>query len=240
MNIRRSTERGAFQNSWLDTRHTFSFANYYDPKHMGVANLRVINDDRIAPAGGFPTHPHRDMEIISYVVEGELAHRDSMGNTSVIKAGEVQRMSAGTGIKHSEYNPSSQSATRLLQIWLLPTHSGSEPSYAQKAFPYASRRGKITLLVSPDSDEGSISADTDARLYSALVDENQRLEYQIADDRQVYLQVVSGRVAINAQELEEGDGAQVNQAGSLTLFGTSTADVLLFDLPTAKQKITKQ
>ncbi|MAZ67096.1 MAG: quercetin 2,3-dioxygenase [Kangiellaceae bacterium] len=235
MNIRRSTERGAFQNSWLDTRHTFSFANYYDPKHMGVANLRVINDDRIAPAGGFPTHPHRDMEIVSYVVEGELAHRDSMGNTSVIRAGEVQRMSAGSGVKHSEYNPSNQTATRLLQIWLLPAHQGSEPGYAQKAFPHATRRGEITLLVSPDGVDGSISADTDARLYSALVDENQRLEYQIDDDRQVYLQVVSGKVEINNQSFDEGDGAQIPHATALTLFGTSPADVVIFDLPATKQ-----
>ncbi|MCZ6723199.1 MAG: pirin family protein, partial [Gammaproteobacteria bacterium] len=192
INVRRGNERGHFKNDWLDSHHSFSFGSYYDPEHMGVSILRVINDDHIVPGGGFPTHSHRDMEIVSYVLEGELEHRDSMGNGSVIRPGEVQRMSAGTGVTHSEYNPSDRNGANFLQIWLLPNERGMKPGYAQQFFAPEERQGQLRLLVSQDGAAGSIAANTDAMLLGTLLNEDQQVTHEIRPDRMVYVHVASG------------------------------------------------
>lgn len=230
LTIRRSQERGHANHGWLDSYHTFSFANYYDPAHMGFRSLRVINEDWIAPERGFGTHPHRDMEIISYVLEGALEHKDSMGNGSIIRPGEVQRMSAGTGVTHSEFNPSSQEAAHLLQIWILPDTAGVEPSYEQKTFSAAEKTGQLRLIASRDGREGSVQIHQDANLYAAIVQPGETLTQDLNPDRGVWIQVAVGSVTVNGESLNAGDAAALTQETVLKLVGQSQAEVLVFDL----------
>ena len=229
--IKRADERGHFQNDWLDSRHSFSFGEYHDPDNMGVSTLRVINDDWVSPSAGFPTHPHRDMEIVSYVLEGELAHKDSMGNGSVIRPGDVQRMSAGIGITHSEFNPSDANKANFLQIWLLPTERGIQPVYEQRHFAAEDKQGRLQLLVSPDGREGSISANSDALIYAALLDEGQSVAHDINPGRTAYVHVARGSVEINGQQLSAGDGATKAAGSNLQITGRDRGEILLFDLP---------
>ncbi|HMJ12310.1 MAG TPA: pirin family protein, partial [Polyangiaceae bacterium] len=215
---------------WLDSYHSFSFADYYDPEHMGFRALRVINEDWIAPAQGFGRHPHRDMEIISYVREGALEHQDSMGNGSVMRPGDVQRMSAGTGVTHSEFNASQTEPVHLLQIWLLPSERGIEPSYEQKHFSAQEKQGKLRLVASPNGDDGSVTIHTDARLYAGAFGSGERAQYELARGRHAWVQVACGRVNVNGEELSAGDGAAVSDVGAVQLEGVDGAEVLLFDL----------
>ena len=231
LKVRAANERGHFQNEWLNSYHSFSFGEYYDPAHMGVSTLRVINEDSVTPGAGFPTHGHRDMEIVSYVLEGELSHKDSMGNGSVIRPGDVQRMSAGTGVSHSEYNPSNSSGTRFLQIWLLPTERGIVPGYAQKHFTEAERSGRLKLLVSPDGREDSISANSDALMYGSILSADEQASYTLAAGRQGYVQIARGRALVNGIPVEAGDGVTIRSEAEIHLCTDSTAEVLLFDLP---------
>ncbi|HYO63536.1 MAG TPA: pirin family protein [Pyrinomonadaceae bacterium] len=230
ISIRRAGERGHFDFGWLDTFHTFSFADYYDPRFMGFRSLRVINEDWVHPGRGFGTHPHRDMEIITYVLEGALAHRDSMGNGSTIRPGEVQRMSAGTGVLHSERNESADAPVHLLQIWLLPEREGVEPSYEQKMFPAEEKRGRLRLIASRDGREGSVKINQDAQLYAALLEAGERVEHQLTPERHAWLQVARGAVELNGHALRQGDGAAVSREQALAIVGTEASEVLLFDL----------
>lgn len=229
--LRPSTERGHANHGWLDSYHTFSFANYYDPMHMGVSTLRVINDDTVMPGQGFGTHGHQDMEIISYVLDGALEHKDSMGTGSVIRPGDIQRMSAGTGVQHSEYNPSATEPVHFLQIWLVPNHTGVEPGYEQKHFPLTDRRGRVVLLVSPDGREGSLSAHQDGLLYGTLLEAGESVEHPLASGRRAYVHVARGQVAVNGTPLDSGDGATLDDVDHVHLEGLGHAEVLLFDLP---------
>ena len=224
-------ERGHANHGWLDSYHTFSFASYYDPKHMGFSNLRVINDDTVAPGGGFATHGHTDMEIISYVLEGALEHEDSMGNGSVIRPGDVQRMSAGTGVRHSEYNHSSAEPVHFLQIWLQPNKRGTEPAYDQQHFPVEQRRGRLVLFVSPDGRFGSIATHQDAFLYGTVLEAGDVLEHSLETGRRAYIHVARGQVKVNGQTLNRGDGLAVEDQLVLRFEGVDAAEVLLFDLP---------
>jgi redox-sensitive bicupin YhaK (pirin superfamily) len=228
--LRKSEERGTFRNDWLDAHHSFSFGEYHDRNHMGVANLRVLNDDIIAPKGGFPTHPHQDMEIITYVLSGALQHRDSMGNGSVIRAGDVQRMSAGSGIEHSEFNPSSDEPVNLLQIWLHQNRLGVEPEYDQRHYDDAEKRGDWLLLVSPDGQDGSIRTWQDGLLFATLLEEDERADYSLTDDRIAYLHVAKGNVIVNGTELECGDAVTISDEAIKVTTGNN-GEVLLFDLP---------
>lgn len=228
--IRRAGERGGANHGWLDTKHTFSFADYHDPWHMGFHDLRVINEDRVAAGQGFPTHSHRDMEILSWVLEGELEHRDSIGTGSVIRPGELQRMSAGTGVRHSERNPSGAHPLHFLQIWVFPERNGLEPSYEQKAFPEESRRGRLRLIASPDGADGSLTIHQDVRLSTALLDGAERAGYAIAPGRSAWVQVAKGSVDVQGHRLEAGDGAAVTKEERLSFSGGEDAEVLLFDL----------
>jgi len=227
--IRKAKERGHFDHGWLDTYHTFSFADYYDPDFMGFRALRVINEDRVEPGRGFGTHSHRDMEIVTYVLEGELEHRDSMGTGSIIRPGEVQRMSAGTGVLHSEVNPSRKSPVHLLQIWILPERRGLRPEYEQKAFPAEERNGKLRLVASQDGANGSLTIHQDARLFAATLGKADSVQYDLQPGRYAWLQVARGSVDVNGQKLEAGDGAAIEDERTLTLRGDG-AEVLLFDL----------
>ena len=228
---RRAHDRGHANHGWLDSHHTFSFGSYYDPKHMGIANLRVINDDTVAPGGGFATHGHNDMEIISYVLDGALEHKDSMGNGSVIRPGDVQRMSAGTGVTHSEYNHSSEEPVHFLQIWLEPNKLGVEPAYDQKHFTPEARRGRLALLVSPDGRDGSIATHQDALMYGGIIDAGDQLAHDLPAGRRGYVHVARGSVRINGVTLSSGDGLAIEQEHMLRLEGTDGGEVLLFDLP---------
>ena len=230
LTLRKAQDRGHAQHGWLDSHHTFSFGSYYDARHMGIANLRVINDDTVAPGGGFATHGHSDMEIISYVLEGALEHKDSMGNGSVIRPGDVQRMSAGTGVTHSEYNHSQSEPVHFLQIWLQPNSVGVEPAYDQKHFPLQERAGRWQLLVSPDGREGSIATYQDALMYGTWLEAGDDLDYQIADGRQVYLHLARGKLRVGDVTLSAGDGLTVEQSKAIKLEGLDAAEVLLFDL----------
>jgi redox-sensitive bicupin YhaK (pirin superfamily) len=230
LTIRRAQHRGHANHGWLDSNHTFSFANYHDPNHMGFRGLRVINEDRVAPGRGFGTHPHRDMEIISYVLDGELEHRDSMGTGSLIRPGEVQRMSAGTGVQHSEYNGSKQEPVHFLQIWIVPDRRGLEPSYEQRSFTDADRAGKLRLVVEPEGRDGALRINADARLYSGLLGVGEQVEHVVATGRHAWIQVARGRIEIAGETLEAGDGAATSDAGTLTLTGIEPAEVLVFDL----------
>jgi quercetin 2,3-dioxygenase len=231
MRTRPAAERGVAEHGWLSSRHTFSFADYYDPEHMGFRSLRVINDDRVQPGQGFGTHPHRDMEIVSVVVEGALEHRDSLGTGSVIRPGEVQRMSAGAGILHSEFNPSEEHAVRFLQIWIEPERRGLAPSYEQRAFPVAERADSWVLVASRDGREGSLTVHQDVALYRANVSAGAPLEHRFEPGRHAWLQVISGAVEVDGERLAEGDGARVSDPHRLLLTGVAPAsDLLLFDL----------
>ena len=231
MLIRPAQERGAANFGWLDSRHTFSFGNYYDPNYMGFANLRVINEDKVNPAKGFGTHGHRDMEIISYVLQGALEHKDSIGTGSVIRPGEVQRMSAGTGIMHSEYNHSDTDPVHFLQIWILPDKKGIEPSYEQKTFTQEEKSGTLRLVGSRDGREGSITIHQDIDLYATWLKDGEQVSHLLANKRVAWMQVVRGAVQLNHQSLTAGDGAAISQAEHITLRGASIdAEVLLFDM----------
>lgn len=229
--LRRADERGHANHGWLDSYHTFSFGSYYDPGHLGFSNLRVINDDTVAPGMGFDTHGHNDMEIISYVLDGALEHKDSMGNGSVIRPGEVQRMSAGTGITHSEFNPSSTEPVHFLQIWLEPNRTGVKPEYDQRHFPLEDRNGRFVLLVSPDGRDGSIATYQDAMLYGALLHAGVSLTHEIKEDRRAYLHVARGAVSVAGQRLEQGDGLKIQRQDNIEMIGVDAAELLLFDLP---------
>jgi redox-sensitive bicupin YhaK (pirin superfamily) len=230
ISVRRAKERGHFDFGWLDTYHTFSFADYYDPRFMGFRSLRVINEDRVRPGRGFPTHGHRDMEIITYVLRGGLAHKDSMGNGSVIYPGEVQRMSAGTGVRHSEYNHAPDDVVHLLQIWIVPAVEGTAPGYEQKFFADEEKRGRLRLIASPDGREGSVTVQQDARLYAMLLEPGEAVSHALAAGRHAWVQVARGAVGLNGQQLEPGDGAAVSDEERLTIKALRPAEVLLFDL----------
>lgn len=228
--IRPSNERGGGDYGWLNTRHSFSFDQYYDQRFMGFRSLRVINEDFVEPGHGFPMHPHRDMEIITYLLEGALEHNDSMGNGSIIRPGDGQRMSAGRGVRHSEANPSKTEAAHLLQIWILPSERGLEPSYEQKAFPAEEKRGKLRLIAGPDGKDGSVTIHQDARLYVALLSPGQQVQHDLPPGRYAWLQVAKGAVELNGKPLSQGDGAAVSEEQKLTIKGTEDAEILLFDL----------
>lgn len=229
--IRPAQDRGIANFDWLDSRHTFSFGQYHDPNHMGFADLRVINEDKVSPNQGFPTHGHRDMEIITYVLEGVLEHKDSIGTGSVIYPGDVQRMSAGTGIQHSEYNASKTEPVHLLQIWILPEQKGIEPSYEQKNFAIAEKQGKLRLVGSRDGRDGSITIHQDVSLYAAALAEGESVSYTFLPNRVGWLQVARGTVQLNDQKLSAGDGAEIAQESLIALQGTAQdAEVLLFDM----------
>ncbi len=226
--MRRSEERGSSKLSWLDSRHSFSFADYYDASHMGFRALRVINDDRVAPGKGFGTHPHRDMEIISYVLDGELSHEDSMGNGSTIRPGEIQRMSAGTGVLHSEMNPSPNSTVHFLQIWIVPERRGGAPGYEQKEMP--PRRGRLALIASRDGRDGSVTVKQDVDVYSSVLEAGQSLSWELGRQRHGWLQVARGSVRLQDTALGEGDGAAVTEEDVLVVTAESDAELLFFDL----------
>jgi len=229
--IRSAQDRGTANFGWLDSRHTFSFGNYYDPNHMGFSNLRVINEDKVTPGQGFGTHGHRDMEIISYVLEGALEHKDSIGTGSVIRPGDVQRMSAGTGIRHSEYNASNTEPVHFLQIWILPEQNGIAPGYEQKTFSESEKSGKLRLVGSRDGRDGSITIHQDVNLYASRLQEGETVNHLLAEGRVAWLQVVRGTVQLNDQSLAAGDGAAITQEPHLALQGISSdAEVLLFDM----------
>ena len=229
--IRPAQERGNANFGWLDSKHTFSFGSYYDHNHMGFANLRVINEDKVQPGKGFGTHSHRDMEIISYVLEGELEHKDSIGNGSTIRPGDVQRMSAGIGIAHSEFNGSTRDLVHFLQIWITPDHEGIEPSYEQKNFPLADRQGKLKLVASADGRDGSVTIHQDASLYVAVMNQGDRVSYNTDKSRSLWLQVAKGAVEVNGRALNTGDGAAVTQETDLEVVATAdNTEILLFDL----------
>jgi len=228
--LRPGSDRGHANHGWLDSYHTFSFANYYDPEHMGFRALRVINEDRVHPGRGFGAHGHRDMEIITYVLEGALEHKDSLGNGAIITPGEVQRMSAGTGIVHSEFNPSETDSVHLLQIWILPNQQGLEPSYEQRMFPLAERQSQLRLIASSDARDGAVKIHQDVDLYSSVLKAGDRLSYQLQPNRYGWLQVARGAVNLNGHALQAGDGVAVNEAELLKVSTDSGAEILLFDL----------
>jgi redox-sensitive bicupin YhaK (pirin superfamily) len=228
--IRRAAERGHANHGWLDSHHTFSFGNYYDPEHMGLSNLRVINDDTVAPGGGFATHGHNDMEIISYVLEGALAHKDSMGNGSVIRPGDVQRMSAGTGVRHSEFNASDKEPVHFLQIWILPERTGLKPSYEQTIFSDEEKQGRLRLIGSRDGRDGSVTIHQDIDLYAARLSEGERVNHELAPGRKGWIQVAQGSALINGKRLQAGDGVAVEGPDTLVLTGVSEGEVLVFDM----------
>jgi quercetin 2,3-dioxygenase len=231
LTIRPAQDRGIANFGWLDSRHTFSFGEYHDPNHMGFADLRVINEDKVAPEKGFPTHGHRDMEIVTYVLEGALEHKDSIGTGSVIRPGDVQRMSAGTGIQHSEYNASNSKPVHLLQIWILPEQKGIEPGYEQKNFAVAEKQGKLKLVGSRNGRDGSITIHQDIDLYAAALSEGDSVSYTFTPNRVGWVQVARGEVQLNDQTLSAGDGVAIAQESLITLQGVAqNAEVLLFDM----------
>lgn len=230
--VRPSAERGMAELDWLKSRHSFSFADYYDPAHMNFGALRVINEDTIAPSGGFDTHGHKDMEIISYVLEGALAHRDTLGNELTIGAGEVQRMSAGTGIRHSEFNASNDAPAHFFQIWVIPERAGIEPGYEQQMFTDSDKRGGLRLIVSPDGRDGSLHIHQDVALYAAVLSSSDSVSHPLAADRQAWVQVARGAVTVNGEALSAGDGAAVTGEASVEIAATGAEDTefILFDL----------
>jgi redox-sensitive bicupin YhaK (pirin superfamily) len=230
INIRKSNDRGRANHGWLDTHFTFSFADYFDPEHVQFRTLRVMNDDRVAGGGGFPMHPHRDMEIVTYVLEGALEHRDSMGNGSVIKPGDVQYMSAGSGVTHSEFNPSKTEPVHLYQIWMLPEKKGLKPAYDQKTFSETEKRGKLRLVASPDGRDGSLKIRQDNELYATVLGAGDSVEHALKPERHAYVQVARGSVKLNGQPLAEGDGAAISAEKAVELTGVRDSEVLLFDL----------
>ncbi|MEO6186278.1 MAG: pirin family protein [Steroidobacteraceae bacterium] len=229
--IRKSQERGQADHGWLKSQHSFSFAEYFDAQHVEFGALRVINEDRVAPGRGFGTHPHRDMEIVSYVLAGELAHRDSMGTGSIIRPGDVQRMSAGTGVYHSENNPSPTAPVHFLQIWIKPDRTGVTPGYEQKSFDAAEKRGKLRLVVSPDGAQGSVTVHQDARMYAGLFDGAEAATLQVADSRRLYVHLVRGELTVQGTRLTTGDALKLTAVTQLALGEGNDAEVLVFDLP---------
>jgi redox-sensitive bicupin YhaK (pirin superfamily) len=230
LTIRKSQDRGHADHGWLKSFHSFSFAGYHDPAHMGFGNLRVINEDRVAAGAGFGTHGHKDMEIISYVMSGELAHRDSMGNVETIPPGEVQRMSAGRGVMHSEFNHKADETTHFLQIWLLPDRLGVAPGYEQKRFDAADKRGRLRLVASPDGADGSVTVNSDARLYAGLFDGDETASLALDAARKSYVHLVRGELEVNGRKLVTGDAAMIEGESTLDLAGGRQAEVLVFDL----------
>ena len=230
MKIRRSSERGHAEHGWLSSFHTFSFADYHDPEQMGFRALRVINEDRVQAGQGFGTHGHRDMEIISYVLEGEIQHKDSMGTGSIIRPGEVQRMSAGRGVQHSEFNPSKKDGLHFLQIWIVPARAGIDPSYEQKAFPAAERQGKLRLVASQDARQGSVTVHQDVSLYAGLLGAGERTRHEVTKGRHAWVHVAKGSLELNGTRLDTGDAAAISEEGPLELVGKEGAEVLVFDL----------
>jgi quercetin 2,3-dioxygenase len=228
--IRKSEDRGHFDLGWLDTYHTFSFDQYYDPNHMGFRTLRVINEDRVQPGRGFPTHSHRDMEIVTFILEGALQHQDSMGNGSIIRPGDVQRMTAGTGVAHSESNPSQTDAVHLLQIWILPNERGLKPDYEQKAFSQEDKRAILRLIASADARDGSVRIHQDVNVYASLLEIGQEVVHQLAPNRHAWIQVARGAIAVNGEKLNESDGAAISGESNLTIVSRESAEALLFDL----------
>jgi len=229
--LRKASDRFHTNIDWLDSWHTFSFADHYDPKHMGFRALRVINDDTVQAGQGFGQHPHRDMEILSYVLSGSLAHKDSSGGGGVIQPGDLQRMSAGSGVVHSEYNASGKEPVHFLQIWLLPEKRGVQPGYEQKTFPASDRSGKLRLLASRDGGEGSVTIHQDASVYGAVLGKGERATYELRPERHAWVHVARGSLDLNEQRLDAGDGAAVSDERKLQLTGVDAAEVLLFDLP---------
>jgi len=225
-----AAERGHADHGWLDTRHTFSFASYHDARHMGFRSLRVINEDRVKPGEGFGTHAHRDMEILTWVLEGALGHKDSMGNGSVIRPGDLQRMSAGTGVTHSEFNPSREAPVHFLQIWLLPRERGLPPGYEQKRFPQEARRGRLRLIAAGDGREGAVTIHQDADLWTALLQPGESVRHVLVPGRYAWVHVARGAVSLNGSTLGAGDGAAVSDEATLEITGAARAEVLLFDL----------
>jgi redox-sensitive bicupin YhaK (pirin superfamily) len=228
--IRKAEERGHFDFGWLNTYHSFSFGDYYDPKHEQFRALRVINEDFVAPGRGFPTHGHRDMEIVTYILQGALEHRDSMGTGSIIRRGDAQRMSAGTGVRHSEANPSAEAPVHLLQIWILPAEQGMQPEYEEKKFSDDEKRNRLRLIVSPEGSDGSVRIHQDAKIYASLLDEQQEVAHALGNGRSAWLQVAAGSVSLNDIALKQGDGAAVSGESNLRITAPEPAEVLLFDL----------
>jgi redox-sensitive bicupin YhaK (pirin superfamily) len=228
--VRPASERGHGRHGWLDTHHTFSFNDYYDPAHMGFRVLRVINEDRVAASKGFGTHGHQDMEILSYVLEGSLAHKDSLGNGSVLRPGEFQCMTAGTGIRHSEFNPSDSEPAHFYQIWLLPNQPGLTPSYDQRAFPEQERRGRFRLVASPNGRENSLTIQQDAEVFLATLNQGERVAHALAPGRHAWLQVLRGACQVNEHAVAAGDGVALSDEASVTVSGTDPCEVMLFDL----------
>ncbi|MDN4055641.1 pirin family protein [Massilia sp. YIM B02763] len=231
LNVRKSQDRGVASFGWLRSQHTFSFGHYFDPAHMGVGPLRVINEDRVAPGRGFDPHSHQNMEIISYVLDGALEHKDSMGNGSVLRYGDVQRMSAGTGVTHSEYNGSKTEPVHFLQIWVIPSEAGGAPGYEEKHFDAADKRGKLRLIASRDGREGSVSLRQDAAIYATILDGADAVSHPLPPGRQAYVQVARGSVTVNGCALQAGDAVQVTDEAVVGLSAAKDAEVLLFDLP---------
>jgi len=227
---RPSNERGHANHGWLDSYHSFSFANYYHPKHMGFRGLRVINEDRVSPGRGFGAHPHNDMEIVTYVLQGALEHKDSMGNGSVIHAGDVQRISAGTGITHSEYNPSQSEIVHFLQIWITPQETGTKPTYEQRTFSIEEKRGRLCLIVSPDGRDESITVNQDVELYAIVLAPGEQVTHHLKPNRYAWVQVTRGNVFLNDLSLETGDGAKIREEEILEIKANTEAEALLFDL----------
>jgi quercetin 2,3-dioxygenase len=228
--LRKSEARGKANFGWLDSRHSFSFGHYHDPAHMGFGPLRVINEDRVAPGGGFPTHSHSNMEIISYVLEGALEHKDSIGTGSIIRPGDAQRMSAGSGIRHSEFNASRTEPVHFLQIWVIPEKEGLEPSYEQKSFSVEEKRSRLMLIGSRDGRERSVTIHQNVDLYATVLKAGEAVAHTIADGRSAWVQVARGAATLNGTPLEAGDGAAIRDSGALTLEGTEDAEILLFDI----------
>jgi hypothetical protein len=231
LTLRKATDRGHANHGWLDTWHSFSFADYHDPEHVSFGPLRVINEDWVQPGAGFPTHGHRDMEIVTYVLEGALAHQDSMGNGSTIVPGDVQRMSAGKGVLHSEYNHARDAVTHLLQIWIHPASTGIEPGYEQKRFEPAEKRGRLRLIASPDGRDGSVTIHQDATIHAALLDGAERATLDLGAGRRAYVHVARGRLTVNGQPLGSGDALKIVDEARVSLEAGSDAEVLVFDLP---------
>ena len=231
IDIRKSDQRGHSNHGWLNSYLTFSFANYYDPQFMAFRSLRVINEDLVSPAQGFGAHPHRDMEIISYVLEGALEHKDSLGTGSTIKPGDVQLMCAGTGVKHSEFNPSSKDSVHFLQIWIVPEKTGLKPSYQQKAFDESKKKNRLCLIVSHDAREESLKINQDVDLFASILTNDHAIEYSIKPKRYVWIQLIKGDLTINGQALKQGDGAAISHEKNLTIKSPSLSEFLLFDLP---------
>ncbi|WP_424361025.1 pirin family protein [Methylocystis parvus] len=230
MAIRRAEERGAANFGWLDSRHSFSFGHYFDPAHMGFGPLRVINEDRVAPGGGFPTHPHRDMEIISYVLDGALAHKDSLGTGSIIRPGDVQRMTAGTGVRHSEYNASDTEPVHFLQIWILPEREGLAPGYEQKRFEAQEKRGRLRLIASRNARDGAVAVHRDVDLYATLLAPGESVAHALAPGRAAWVQVARGEIAVNGEALAAGDGVAVSDGAEIRLEARADAEALVFDM----------